>query len=303
MSRRNRGFVLVNALVLVAALSAVSLFLLARAEGARTRLAEGQGAVQTRLYLDAFEALALSMLTADRGPVDHLGEGWATTRYTVPLDRGEVSGQLVDLQGRFNVNWLSNIEDLEAHAAFDRLLADLGLPSARARAIIDFVTPGGRGDIAAFARNVPAINPVGGPILMLEQLADVPGLTGAELARLRPYLAALPGDATLNVNTAPARVLYSLLPGASLTAVDRLIQNRATDPFASSEALATKLASIMSADAFKELDETRFGIGSDWFHAEIAAELEGRILRRQTVFERPPPPARVRVAYRLGARP
>lgn len=302
MRGRTHGFVLVNALVLVAALSAVAVVLLSRAEAARTRLIEGQGVAQTRLYLDAFEALAISFLSADRGPVDHLGEAWARTRYTVPVDRGTVSGALTDLQARFNVNWLSNAEDLEARAAFERLTSELGLPVSRAQAIIAFVTPGG-GRSPANARKVPPIAPPGGPVLMIEQLANVPGLQPAELDRLRPYIAALPGDMPLNINTASARVLRSLLPDASPAAIDRLIQQRARAPLNSTEQVALEIAAIIPPDAFESTDETRFAIGSSWFHAEIAAELEGRILSRQTVFERPPLPDRARVVYRIGARP
>ena len=48
MTPRSRGFVLVNALVLVAALAGIATFLLARAEGARARAHEAQGAAQAR---------------------------------------------------------------------------------------------------------------------------------------------------------------------------------------------------------------------------------------------------------------
>ena len=66
MTPRSRGFVLVNALVLVAALAGIATFLLARAEGARARAHEAQGAAQARLYLDAFEALSIGILSSDR---------------------------------------------------------------------------------------------------------------------------------------------------------------------------------------------------------------------------------------------
>ena len=64
-ARRSGGFVLVNALVLVAALAAVAVLLLARAESARALRATGQTATQLTLYLDAFESLAITVLEAD----------------------------------------------------------------------------------------------------------------------------------------------------------------------------------------------------------------------------------------------
>ena len=59
------GFVLLNALVLVAALAAAAAFVLSRAETTRQLQAGAQGAVQGALYLDGFEALALTLLRTD----------------------------------------------------------------------------------------------------------------------------------------------------------------------------------------------------------------------------------------------
>jgi len=52
----NGGFVLVNALVIVAALAMLATLLLVRAEGGRARLQAGLEADQLTLALDAFEA-------------------------------------------------------------------------------------------------------------------------------------------------------------------------------------------------------------------------------------------------------
>ena len=63
--RAQRGFILVNALVLVGALAAAAAVLLIRAEMSVQRQAAWQGAAQIDAYLDAFEALAITVLEAD----------------------------------------------------------------------------------------------------------------------------------------------------------------------------------------------------------------------------------------------
>ena len=124
-----RGFVLLNALLLVAAFAAAAVYVLGRAEAARLRQAEQQGAGQLQLYLDGFEVLAMQVLHRDQqgGAVDTLTDIWAAPINGVTIDRGLLSGQISDLQGRFNVNWLANTQDLGAEAGFTRLVARLGL--------------------------------------------------------------------------------------------------------------------------------------------------------------------------------
>lgn len=299
------GFVLLNALVLVAALAAAAAFVLSRAETTRQLQAGAQGAVQGALYLDGFEALALTLLRTDQqgGPVDGPGDNWARADYTVDIDRGRVSGQIRDLQGRFNVNWLANPEDIAAFEAFERLLADLDLRSQLAGEIAASLRPGGAANQRGYARLQPPVVPLGGPVLLIEQLRQIPSLRLRDYERLEPYLAALPSDSQLNVNTASLTVLKSLLPGAKTAGLEQILRNRRQRPFTSTDAFLIQVAPVLSDAGLPELEELRFGIGSVWFHADIAVELEGLILRRQTVFERRPLPFGPQVAYRLESRP
>lgn len=300
-----RGFVLVNALVLVAACAAAAVFVLGRAEAARQRQAALQGAEQARLYLDGVEALALARLQADQqgGAIDTLAEPWARPGAGLEIDRGTAALTLTDLQGRFNVNWLANPADAAARAGFARLLGALNLPPRLGPAIIGFLRPGGPADRRAYAGQDPAIAPPGGPVMALDQLAVIPALSPAHLERLRPYLAALPGDRPLNVNTAPALVLWALLPGARRAALDQLLAQRARRPFISVADFETRIAAVLGDAGLAEEETLRYAIGSDWFAADIEVALDGLILRRQTVIERQPLPHGPRVAYRLEGRP
>ena len=71
---------------------------------------------QAWAYLMGAEGLAELALLADakqdakaESPTDHLGELWAQPATPYPLDAGGMmSGQIEDLQGRFNIHWLVN---------------------------------------------------------------------------------------------------------------------------------------------------------------------------------------------------
>ncbi|MFK7940740.1 MAG: type II secretion system minor pseudopilin GspK [Roseovarius sp.] len=292
--QQSRGFVLVNALVLVAALSAVSLALLSRAEGGRLRMLAATDAVQLELYLDAYEALARAILNADTNAVDHTREAWARDDNALTLDRGQVSGRLQDLQGRFNLNWLANPEDIAAREAFERLLTQLGVSTQVGEQILAALRPGGSGltktGKASVAENLP-----GGTALMLDQLA----IPERALRRLRSHIAVLPGDSQLNVNTTSALVLTSFLSGVNPVALDALLSTRRTEPFISMDDFADRLVQIMGAESAEALDTDRLSVGSEWFEVRISAKLEGRTATRQVVLQRLSLPAGAQVAYRL----
>ncbi len=326
MSRRplhtrttERGFVLVNALVLVAAMAAVSALLLTRAETGRARLEAGQAAAQLTLYLDGFDTLAETLLLTDQrgGALDHAGDAWAQANYNVPLDRGRVAGEITDLQGLFNLNWLADPNDTKALAAFERIAERIGLAQAKITAIQGFIQPGGPNNRSRYAQQEPPSDPVGGAILMLDQLLEVPGIEPRDLERLRQVATALPGDSRLNVNTAPAVVLASLLPGQSAAQIDRLIQSRRREPFPSGEAFAT-LAGMPRDDPEAPegtapgapplgpvplITRDRLAVNSDWFRVDAVAQLGQRQALRRTVLLRLPAPGGVIVSWRVTEGP
>ncbi len=74
---------------------------------------------------------ATTLLEKDRedNEIDHLGEFWATPVDYLPVDNGVVTGRIVDLQGRFNLNNLASAEVLYADI-FKRLLLNISLDSS-----------------------------------------------------------------------------------------------------------------------------------------------------------------------------
>ena len=299
---RDRGFVLVHALLIVAALSAAAVFLLARADGGRLRLEARQGTDQLESYLDAFEALARTRLDQDAlaGALDHSGEAWARPDLSVEVDRGLVSGRLRDEQGLFNLNWLANPEDTAAQEAFSRLSATLGISSTTVEAIRAFLRPGGPELRAAYSRQSPPLDPVGGAVLLMEQLTDIPAIAPRDLQRLRAAATALPGDSRINVNTASRALLAAFLPDLSPAMVDRLMQARRTSPFASLEDFTTLVETLQGTALEDDFGQDRFAVGSDWFGLQVEAGLLGHTAQRAALLQRNPRPTGTLVRWRLS---
>lgn len=300
-TRCDRGIVLLNALVMVAALAAVATALLYKAETARQRQVFQQATGQTGLYLDAADGLAVQMLTEDllKAPEsDQTNEPWALPRLA-KIDRGSVAIQITDLQGRFNVNWLADPSDLVARQAFDRLLAGLGLSPSLGSAIAAYVTPRGPVDDTAYARRDVPVRVPGAPIPLIEELALVQGLTPETFTRLRPYVAALPQETRLNVGTALPEVLHAFLPAASTAGLEALLAGRVQKPYASVADFRTRSEALLGRNIFDRIDSARFGLTSRWFSVTLEATLDGRHRRRRLVIARNPAEGLATIVARL----
>ena len=190
-------------------------------------------------------------------PTDNLGEPWAVPLQEVRLssflsalpqadgrdddltlaDQVLLSGRINDLQARLNVANLLQGNDLDrpSLAAFSRLFNVLALPAAQ----LDLLTQG----LQAAQRKQP-----GAPAMpqRVAQLAWL-GMTPATLKALSSYITVLPSRTPINVNTAPAMVLYAALPSLSLAKAQELVQTRARTPWTDVPSFA-KSANLNNSD-------------------------------------------------------
>ena len=172
---------------------------------------------------------------------DHFGEQWAIRLPLTPLDNGEIGGELTDQQGLFNVNTLvaNGNAQPDAIARYRRLLALLDLPPTLAPALADWLDadsvplPEGGAEDALYASLSPPRRPANRPLVTLEELALVAGYTPEVIARLAPFITALPASAgvAINVNTAPPEVLATTLDGLALGDANKLAAERLGKPF------------------------------------------------------------------------
>lgn len=175
---------------------------------------------------------------ARSGGADHLAEPWAVPLQEARLstflaadasnnvdnEAGDtfLSGQVMDLQALLNVNNLvqTGVIQQDALLAFGRLFELLGLPRAqleRLAANLRFAA-----DISTDNRSASRA-----PLQpdSLEQLAWL-GLPPETVAALRPYVTLLPERTMVNLNTAPAEVIYAVSSNISLADAKRLVAER-----------------------------------------------------------------------------
>lgn len=204
---RSHGTALLSALVIVAIATTIA-SALALDTGLQIRRAEGALARRTALAVTGgTEALAAQALTEQlkvpEEPI-HAGQRWAAPLGPLPFtSQSSARAQLVDLQGRFNLNQLideSGRANPEAIEAFERLLVALELEPGWARKLADWI------DSAAG----PSDRAINLPVTSITELMALPDFGTERFLRLAPHIAALPRDASVNLCTATGVVLDAL---------------------------------------------------------------------------------------------
>jgi general secretion pathway protein K len=162
------------------------------------------------------EDWALTILDRDRDVTptwDSFDDPWALPLPPTPVPGGEVSGDLLDLSGRFNLNSLldpiEGTENALAARRFRRLVVEvLNLNPSIVDQVLDFM------DRDSNARPMGLESHPGAGFIRHESaLRKMPALDEASLQTLLPFITALPPRSVINVNTAPMQVLMALAPG------------------------------------------------------------------------------------------
>lgn len=219
---------------------------------------------------------------ARSGGADHLAEPWALPLQEARLgsflaaergvanegavvDDAFLSGEIIDLQSRLNVNNLVDGGKLSERGirSFQRLFERLGLPASQ----LDGMAASLRlaQDTGASAGPLPPQAP--------DQLGWL-GLPATSVAILQPHVTVLPGPTPVNLNTASAEVIYAVIPGISLADAQRLVTARQSSHFRT------------VADATRALGEA-IDLGADG-QVSVASrffEIHGRLRLDKTIVE------------------
>jgi general secretion pathway protein K len=198
------------------------------------------------------------------------------------------AGALVvsDPQGLFNLNNVVRAgkpsePDL---AVFRRLLGVLKLPEALADALLDAIDadsdttfPGGAEDLDYLAMDPPRRAP-NRPLLDVSSLGRIKGYTPEAIARLAPYVSALPESTWINVNSAPAEVLRALIPGLDEGTARTIVTERSRTPFDSLDAFRAKLP-----DSVRPPQDVALGISSSYYVVTSRVQLERAVAHHRAL--------------------
>lgn len=184
-------------------------------------------------------------------PVERV-QGWTDMAPDFEVEDAQILIDIDDLAGRFNLNALlrqGQVDQVTLNR-WARLLELLDLPPVQLSQV--------------------------GPLRELSQLRLLPGIDARLLQRLEPWVALLPTDVALNINSAPALVLRTLGEVDAATA-DALALQAATTPWASVQAFTQD--PLLSGQG---LSSHGLGTHSRWYRIRVLAIRGGRELHLAT---------------------
>jgi general secretion pathway protein K len=237
---RQRGAAVILALLTVALVAGLAAAAVGDLGVAMDQVTGRHDQAQARQLARGAVDWARNVLAEDaRGStVDHLGEAWAVQVPPTPVEEGELAGEIRELSGRLNLNNLVQLDGPDALEIeqFQRLLAVVGVGDAEAisltAALLDWLDadeeprlPGGA-ESSWYSAQTPPLRAANSPLAAVAELSQIRGFSPALVARLTPFIAALPAGSRINVNTAPAEVLVAAAPGLGLDTARVLVAER-----------------------------------------------------------------------------
>lgn len=219
-----RGVALITALLIVALATTAAAWLTNKHQLSIRRSGNMINGDQACEYALGMEMIAIILLNEDfRDPntnnkTDGFSDMWAGEALPFPVEGGEVTGKVIDLQGLFNLNSLykNGKKDAKAYERFQRLLDYMQIDREIANAVIDWVDPdvtpngtyGAEDDY--YAGLEKPYRPANGPFASVSELRMVKGFDVKQFDLLSTALTVLPAATPINVNTAPKLVHIAL---------------------------------------------------------------------------------------------
>jgi general secretion pathway protein K len=284
-----RGAAVVLAMVLAALAAAVAVTVFADQQRWSGTVLHRRDQAQAQALALAGVQWARQIVYQDtRALTTHLGQPWAVTLPPIPLENGEIRGAIADAQARLNVNALGEGGTAAALARvrLERLLAQRGIDPRVLDAIADWVdsddaTRGGGAEDAHYAAQSPPSLAANAPIVRTAELSDVRGVRGGMLAAIAPFVAALPRDAPVNLNTAPAEVLAAIVDDANSAALATIVADRARKPYTTVAEFRARLP-----QGVRLASEDRLAVKSDHFVVTIEARQGDTLARVRALLRR-----------------
>ncbi len=279
-----RGVALLTAVMVTAFAATIITGLMVAQNLAIHRATNMRSADAAWWYLVGLEEWAATILRRDAADssYDGLDELWAMPIDFLPVDEGVLSGRLVDLNGRFNLNSLAGGSLSKTLPQFQRLLA--AIPEladknvvALGEQIADWIDadaqprPQGAEDEIYLSLQPPR-RAGNQPLVSVTELRLMPEMTPEIFTALLPHVAVYPaslGTLPINVNTATAPVLQSLAEQFTSADVESLLAIReqgswdTLDKFNAEPALAARNI------------EVGIDVKSSLFQAEGTAQIDG----------------------------
>lgn len=301
---KQSGIALLTVLLILAVMVVIAANMSSRLQLDLRRTSNLVSNQQALWYAYGAESLVEKVLkeTLDDDKTINLSQNWAKEGLVYPVDNGQISGQVFDMQACFNLNAVVGNDDEKGAAPlavrqFRNLLEQLEIEAYDAEQLSDalrdwidtdtnVVSSYGAED-AHYESLTPPYQPANQPLRSASELRAIKGFTQVIYKKVRPYVCALPvSTLVVNVNTIdekqPALLAAMFLGKLSLDLASSVLEQRADGGW---DNIADMLALNSFSGVSLEADEkASVGVSSKYFVAKLYAEFGDAKAKFETVF-------------------
>ncbi len=294
-----RGVAIITAMLIVALAAVIAVALLSQGNIHVHRTENILVRDQSSFYTVGAERLAALILLADDDfDVDGATDFWAQPATPLPFEGGTITGQISDLQAKFNLNSLLDpngqaLPPSSEHIEFFKnLLSSLSLDPKLLGNVIDWIDadttpyPGGGAEDATYMLSDNSYRTANQPLQDISELRLIKGFEADQDSDpyeiLRPFVTALPSSTKINVNTAPKEILKALDPAITNNLVDTFIQDRTESPIQNTTAFLALFPPGSQTPNINGLIDVK----SDYFQLETQIDFGERQLQYTSFLKR-----------------
>ena len=296
------GVAVVTVLFVLVLLTTLSVYMIEDEHLLMRRIGNQRGVEQAWQLAMGSERWVHKVLERDgfENEVDHLLEPWNNLDGAVPVEHGDLSTSVTDLQGRFNLNNLGGGRESAWYPAYRRLLRVLALDEGLADSLLDWIDDNSQQTGAHGAEDYeyegldPPYRAANQLLATMGELRWVSGYTGDVIRKLAPYVTILPEqDTRINVNTCPELLFRIMAPNpgaitgamAQTLAIDRgefgygeVSEFLTHDAMAGSAQQTAEALVTVSSDYFEIHSKANFGNVGLWLISGVYREPGGPVV-------------------------
>ena len=287
---KQKGVALITVMLILALATILAVSMSSRQQLDIHRTANIINFEQAYQYVLGAESWTKQILKRDLedNKTDSLDDDWAKALPPLPIEGGQMTGQVEDLQARFNLNNL--VKDGKPNKLyierFKRLLRNIELNEDIAVVIVDWVDTNDETGFSGaedneYLNSTPAYRTANQPMDDMSELLLLKGVDFEAYEKLRPFVCVLKSETAINVNTASAEVLSSIVKDIKPEDAISLVEERSKEAY-------KKIEDFYEHPILKSTKVKREGlsVSSQYFQLNSTAQIERISLEYTTILRR-----------------
>ena len=278
IKHQEKGVALITVMLILALATILAVSMSSRQQLDIHRSANVFNFEQAYQYELGAESWAKQILIRDQkdNEIDSFEDDWATVLPLLPIEGGQMSGQIEDLQSRFNINNL--VLDGKPQKLyidrFKRLLRNLDLNEDMSAVIVDWIDSNEQIGFSGAEDNEylnlsPAYRTANQAMSDVSELLLIKDVDFESYEKLRPFVCVLKSNTAINVNTASAEVLSSIVKDITLEDAKSLVEDR-------NKEIYKKLENFLQHPLLKQkkVNNEGLSVSSNYFQLNSTVQIE-----------------------------